>query len=130
MFSVDHEIGVHSHDGMIFMEFSHTNDTGIGQRHRRILIFSQQPVYRADVVFQPKSQHDGAIREKTEQCILGFWEAREQVHHFGQHSLTDQKWRIEAVDPLSDPAMIVFRSIEEGNKRPGVNDRLHLARNP
>ena len=77
MFPVDREIGIQGQDRMIFMDFGHANDTGIGQGHWCVPIFSQQPVRRGDVFFQSKRHHERAVLEKAKQRVLGPRETRE-----------------------------------------------------
>jgi hypothetical protein len=60
-------------------------------------------MYRFDVVFKPKCQPDPAILEKTEQSILGLWEAREQIDCLRQYRLTDEKRGIKFGDSFGRP---------------------------
>ena len=81
------------------------------------------------MLLQSKPHHDGAILEKAEQRILRLREPGEQKERLCQHRLADQKGCVEFLDTRGHPTVISFRSIEEGDQRPRINDRLRRARN-
>ena len=115
---------------MIFMDFGHANDTGIGQGHWCVPILSQQPVQRGDVFFQSKRHRERAILEKAKQRVLGPWETREQIGCFSENRLADEQRGVKFFGAFSGPEVMSFRPIEEGDERPSVNDRSHRARSP
>ena len=74
--------------------------------------------------------HDGAVLEQSEQRALSSRETREQVGRFSEYRLTDEHRGVEFLDACGGPEMKSFRSIEEGDPRPRINDGLHRARSP
>ena len=130
MLSIDCEIGIQGRDDIIFKGFGHANDTGAGQRHWRVPVFSHQRMERLDVVFEPERQFKGSILAKSKQRILGSWEASEKIDRFGEHRLANNQRRVKLLDVLRGPMVEAFRSIEKGDERSGINDGLHRARSP
>ena len=82
------------------------------------------------MLFKPKRHHQRTILEKVEQRVLGLWKTREQIDRFRDDRLTNEKRRVQFLDALGSPTMISFRSIEERDQRPRINDGLHRARSP
>ena len=53
-----------------------------------------------------------------------------KMHRLGQHGFADEERGIECFDPLGDPAVVLFSSVEKGNQRPGISDRQHRGQSP
>lgn len=54
--------------------------------------------------------------------------ACKQIHRFRKNRFTDEKGGLDLFDTRGDPAMVSFRTIEKGDKRPRINDCGHLGR--
>ena len=72
-----------------------------------------------DIPLDAKSDLERTILQKPEQCILRPGEAREQMHRLGQYRLTDEQQRVQLLDLLGDPAVMLFRPVEKGDQRYG-----------
>ena len=68
-----------------------------------------------DVLVDVECEHERTIFEKPEQCIMRPGETREQMHCLGQHRLTYEKGRFQVLDPLSDPAVMLFRTVKKSD---------------
>ena len=131
MFSIDQEIGVQRQDGMPIMDFRHTNDACIGERHRRVPVFLQQLAQRADMLIDPECDAQRSMLDKLQDGNRRLWVTREQVHRFGEHRLTDEERRIELLEALRDPAVVLFRPVEKRDQRSRINDGYgHRGRSP
>ena len=108
MLPVNREVGIQRQDTMIVLDFRHADDTGVGQRHWGISVFSQQTVHRADMLLQPERQGQRAILQQIEQRVLRPWKSREQVIRFRQHGLANKQRRVELLYLTGGPPMIAF----------------------
>ena len=55
---------------MPVMDFGHTNEARIGERHRRVPVFLHQPAQCVDMLLDPQRNLERAILQKLEQGVL------------------------------------------------------------
>ncbi len=122
MLSIDQKIGIQCQDGMPIMDFSHSHNTCIGKRHRRVSIFLKQLAQRTDMVIDLKRDAERAILEELKQGVLRPRVPREQVHRLREHRFTYEERRFEVLDALGDPNVVLLRPVEKSDERSRIND--------
>jgi hypothetical protein len=70
MFAVVREIRVECQHGMPFIDFGHSNDACISERHRLVTIFLVQFAQDRDVLLDTESDLHRVVFEKPKECIL------------------------------------------------------------
>ena len=95
VFSIDQEIGIQRQDGMPIMDFRHTNDACIGQRHRRVPVFLKQFAQCTDMLIDPECDAHRPILDELKNSVRRLWVTREQVHRFGEYRLADEERCVE-----------------------------------
>jgi hypothetical protein len=116
MFAIDCEIGIERQHGVLLIDLGYPHDARIGERHRSIPIFLMQLEQGGDMLLD--AERDLERTEKFEQCVLRPGEAREQMHRLGQDRLIHERRRSQLLKLLGDPAVMLFRSVEEATNGP------------
>ena len=68
--------------------------------------------------------------KEFEQVVLCLGVTPQQIHGLREHRFTDEERRFEFFDALDNPAVVWFRTIEQGDERPRINDGAHPGRIP
>src|SRR5262245_20432323 len=74
------------------------------------------------MLFDPKGDAERTILEEFEQGIPRLWVTRKQIHCLREHRFTDEQGRVEVLDALGDPVVVLFRPIEKSDERSRIND--------
>ena len=122
MFTVDHEIGIERQHGILTVNFGHPHNTRIGERHWPISIFLMQFAKGVNVLIDAERDPERTIFKKSEQSLLSSGKPGKQMHGFRQNRLTHEQRRLQFIDPLDDPRMMLFGPVEESDQWPGIND--------
>ncbi len=78
----------------------------------------------------PESDAERTILQEGEQRIVRSRAPGKKMHRLGQDGFADEERGFECFDPLGDPAVVLFPSVEKGNERPGISDRQHRGQSP
>ncbi len=70
MFSIDRKIGIKRQHCVLLMNFGHSDDTRIGQRHRSVTILLMQFTKGDDMFINIECYFERTIFKQSEQCIL------------------------------------------------------------
>ena len=131
MLSIYQKVGIQRQNKMLIIDFRHTDDARIGQRHWNVTVFPEKLMQRIDMLVDPECQTKCAVRDESEQGVLRSGITREQIHRLGQHWFADEERCIKFVDAVRDPSVMLFRSIEKSDERSSVNDSGgHRGRSP
>lgn len=122
MLAIDGEIRIERQDGVSLVDFRHTHDAGIRERHRSVAIFLVELSQGRQVFFDAESDGKSALFEQRQQCVLAGWEGRKQIHRFRQYGLAQKQRSIQLVDMSDCPSVMSLGAIQECDKRTGVND--------
>ena len=61
MRSIEREIGIQCQDGVPFIDFSHSHNAHVGQRHRGVPIFAKQLAQRGGMLVDPDRNAERTI---------------------------------------------------------------------
>lgn len=115
--SIDEKIGIQRQNGVARMNFRHSDNAGVGQRHGRVPIFSHQLAQFADILVNAERHAKRPILNELKHRVLRFWETGEQMHRFGKHWFANQERRVELLDALGHPMMAPFGAVEKSSDR-------------
>src|SRR5262245_38265012 len=74
------------------------------------------------MLLDPERDTKRTIVNELEDDVLCLRIAREQVHRLRQHRLANEERRLELLDALGNPIVMLLRPVEEGDERSGIND--------
>ena len=60
--------------------------------------------------------------QQSEQCIMSLRKTAHRMHCFGQHGFAHEKGRVQLLNPIDDPKVMLFRPVEESDQRARIND--------
>lgn len=70
MFAVDREVGIKCEDTVVIEKLGHPDQTGIGQGHRPVMIFSPKRSNLREVLLQMECNPESTALQKIEKHIL------------------------------------------------------------
>src|ERR1700737_631024 len=62
------------------------------------------------------------VLEQLENGVLRPRVTCKQIHRLSEHRFTDEERRIELLDALGGPAVVLFRPVEKSDERSRIND--------
>src|SRR5438105_5037151 len=118
MFAIYRKIGIEREDGLSVVDFRHSHDAGVGNRHWPITIFLMQLAQCRDVLLDAEAESERALLQQPEKAILPCGKTGEQMHCFREHRLANEQWSREFLDALGNPAMMSFRRSKNATSGP------------
>lgn len=113
--AVNLEIWIEGKDMISFIQFSHSDKTGISQRHRSVPVFSEKGEYFIDMFIHMKGKPEYPVFQQQEKFSLSFRSLSQQKKGFRQHRLTHQHGRSQVLHLTRRPCMIIIGLIKEGH---------------
>ena len=104
------------------MDFRHSNNASIRERHRCVSIFVEQFAQVPEMLVDTKRKTQSPILDKLQQGILSFRVTGEQIHRFSEDRLTNEQGSVELLETLRDPIVKLLGAVKKSDQRSCIND--------
>lgn len=117
---VDEKVTVQREHNAGRMDFTHSHETDIGKRGRKVPVLAKQSSQGRDLVRQIKLAEQVAAFDHRENPIRVQPVALEQEKNLGDDRLAAEEWVVQLLELVPHPAVLPGTPVEIGDERPGV----------
>jgi hypothetical protein len=120
--SVNAEVAVEGKDATSRLKLAHSNQACICEGHGDTCKLVHEAAHGVDLRWQPKLQLQDVVGKKPEHRVLTVAYAREQKASLGHDGLAGEDGRLDGVEYLTNPSVVVIGAVEQSNEGPGVDE--------
>ena len=116
------EIRVQGKDRHIPFRFRHAYQTGVGERHRYVLVAPQQMRDGGEFRRQIEVWNDQPTFQQGQQLFAAPVGLLEEKKGFTQGRIAGPQWRVEAAEHDFRPRVMLIVALQISHQRPGIRD--------
>jgi hypothetical protein len=119
---IDPEVAIESEDDTLLIEFGHSDQASIGQRHRHVGELLHQRAERVDLRHDVKVGSDDSSRDEFQDSTRPAVRVLQQKARLREHRIAGEERRLEGVHDFACPSVVVLAAVEQCDERACIDD--------